>query len=391
MVNLPDHSRTIRNMLVILTIVVTFAVLREVSELLIPLALAGLLTILDLPAVNFLEKKKVPRPLITILVAAITLVVLVLVVNLITGTVEQLIADIDTLAAQFNRKVEAAVTWIGTTIPALDVESVRAEVDGLLSPGQITSTVVPILGSLVAQVGSPFFLFLIYYIILLSGATGYKRWVGYVVGNDPDGRARSVWDQTEESISTYMGIKTLISLGTGIISWLVCTAFGLQFALFWGFLAFLLNYIPSIGSLVAVIIPSLMAIIQFESVGLIIGFVVALAAVQVTIGSILDPMIMGNRLRLNTVTVIFGLLFWGYIWGIPGMLLSVPLMVMVRLLLERSEDLAIVARFMGNARGADHKAGGFRARVLPFGAGRRRSVRRSNDGSDDHADSAPNT
>lgn len=358
-----DYSRAIRNMLLILTIVAAFAVLREVSNLLIPLALAGLLTILDLPLVNFLAKRKVPRPIITILVAAVTLVVLVLVVDLITGTVDQLIEDIDSLAAQFNDRVESAITWAGSRIPSLNIDSLREEVNSLLSPRQVASAVVPVLGSLVTSVGSPFLLFLVYYVILLSGATGYGRWVAYVVGEDPDGETRRVWEQTEESIAAYMGIKTLISLGTGLVTWLVCMAFGLQFALFWGFLAFLLNYIPSIGSLVAVIVPSLMAIIQFDSVGLLIGFVSALAALQVTIGSLIDPMIMGNRLRLNTVTVIFGLLFWGYIWGIPGMLLSVPLMVLVRLLLERSEDLAIIARIMGNAAKQGPPRGSLRSRL----------------------------
>lgn len=141
----------------------------------------------------------------------------------------------------------------------------------------------------------------------------------------------------------------MVSLATGSITGVICWAFGLRFALLWGFLAFLMNYIPSIGSLIATALPVFMGIVQFDSFGLILALAAALGVSQFVIGSVIDPMLMGSRLRLNTVSVIFGLLFWGYIWGVPGMLISVPLMVMLRLLLERNEDFAILARIMGHA------------------------------------------
>ncbi|MCK5736054.1 MAG: AI-2E family transporter, partial [Spirochaetaceae bacterium] len=222
-----------------------------------------------------------------------------------------------------------------------------SQMDNIISPASIAGLIGAVLGSL-GSIGSYTLLFLIYYLILLSGATGYKAFIDYVTGPDESGGTRQVWDQTQKSISAYMGIKTMISLTTGLSAGLICWAFGLQYALFWGFMAFLLNFIPSIGSLIATALPLFMSIIQFDSFGTILALGILLGAFQFIIGSIIDPMVMGNRLRLNTITVIFGLLFWGYIWGIPGMLLSVPLMVMMRLLLERSEDLSIIARVMGN-------------------------------------------
>ena len=342
-----DYSKGIRNILLILLIIAVFAVLKELSGLLLPLALAALLTVLNLPLVNFLHNRHVPRVFVTLMVAVLTLAILWGVIGMISGTVEQLIREQDFLARQFVRKLNAAILWIGDTVPGVNVEFLRDEINKIISPSNITSLIGSILGAL-GSVGSSSVLFLVYYIILLSGATGYHAYVEYVTGNDPSGKTRQIWDLTQQSISAYMGIKTLISLLTGLIAGIICWAFGLQFALFWAFMAFILNYIPSIGSLVATALPVFMAIIQFDSFGLIIALGILLGSSQFVIGSVIDPMVMGNRLRLNTVTVIFGLLFWGYIWGIPGMLLSVPLMVMIRLLLERSEDLAIIARIMGN-------------------------------------------
>ncbi len=349
-VDMTDHTKGIRNILLILLIIVIFAVLKELSGLLLPLTLAGLLTILNLPMVNFLNKGKIPKFIITLLVAVFSLAILWGVFWMISGTVEQLIQQKDFLARQFVKKLNAAILWVGNTIPGLNVEYVHEELNKVLSPAGIGALIGNLLGAL-GSFGSSSVLFLLYYLILLSGATRYRAYVDYVTGNNEESSGestREIWDITQESISAYMSIKTIISLVTGIITGLLCMFFGLRFALFWGFMAFLLNYIPSIGSLVAVVLPLFMAVIQFDKVGLIIALGILLGVSQFLIGSIIDPMVMGSRLRLNTVTVIFGLLFWGYIWGIPGMLLSVPLMVTIRLLLERSKELSILARLMGN-------------------------------------------
>ena len=340
--------RNIRNILLILLIVVVFVVLKELSQLLLPLALAGLVTLLNLPLVGFLSRRRLPRPLITLLVAIITIGVLWLVLTMIGGTVQQIISDRNFLATQFTRKIDASIAWLGETIPGLEVEFLRTQVNTVLSPSSIAGLIGGVLGTL-GNLGSSSLIFLIYYVILLSGAAGYQAYIEYVAGADESGSTRQLWTQTEESISAYMGIKSLISLATGLFAGLVCWIFGLEYALFWGFLGFVLNFIPSIGSILATALPVFMAIIQFNSVGLIVALGIMLGLSQFLIGSVIDPMIMGNRLRLNTVTVIFGLMFWGYIWGIPGMLLSVPLMVVMRLLLERSEDLSIMARIMGSA------------------------------------------
>ena len=340
-----------------------FLVLKELSGLIIPLVLAALLTILNLPLVNLMERWKIPRILITLLVAIITIAFLWLIISMLSSTVEQIIRDKNFLARQFTRKIDASIVWVGNTVPGVNVEFIQTQINSVISPGNIADLIGSVIGTL-GNIGSSSLLFLLYYFILLSGATGYKAYLDYVIGSDDSGETREIWNLTEESIAAYMSIKTLISLGTGIVTAFICWIFGLQYALFWGFLAFVLNFIPSIGSLVATAFPIFMAIIQFNSFGVILAMGLLLGLTQFLIGSVLDPMIMGNRLRLNTVTVIFGLLFWGYIWGIPGMLLSVPLLVMMRLLLERSEDMAIIARLMGNPVKPGRRKPSLYARIL---------------------------
>ena len=332
----------------ILVVIVFLFVLKQLSGLLLPLILAGMFTILVMPIVNFLENHKVPHSVTTIFISAISLGLIFSIIMLLSGTVQQIITDREILAEQLNQKTNLMIEWAGRRFPVINVDSFREQSGNFLSSLNIPG----VIGSFISSLGtlsSSFVLFMIYYIILLSRANCYHSYVDYVTGEDRSGRKRHVWKLTQESISAYMGIKTLISLVTGILTGFICVFFGLRFSLLWGLLAFMLNFIPSIGSIFAAAIPALMGVIQFTSVGSIVGLSVSLVVCQFIIGSVIDPMIMGNRLRLNAVTVIFGLLFWGYIWGIPGMLLSVPLTVLLRLLLEQSESLSIIARVMGNS------------------------------------------
>ena len=341
------YTKSIRNILMILLIIAIFSVLQTLSHLLIPLALAGLLTMLNLPLVSFLEKRKVPRFLITLIVASLSFIVLRVVAGMIKGVIEQIIQDRDVLAQQLRQRIDAAIAWFGGIVPSVDIDAVLSEFNRMLSPGNIAAMIGTLFGKVISSFGSSLLLFLLYYLFLLSGATGFRAYREYVVGPDSSGKKKELSEQTQKSISTYMAMKTLLSLLTGILVGLICWAFGLQFAFFWGFIAYIMNYIPSIGSIAATVFPALMAIIQFDSLGTVTALLAGLTIVQITVGNIIDPMLMGNRLRFNTVSILFFLLFWGYIWGIPGMLLAVPFMVITRLLLERHDEFAILARLMG--------------------------------------------
>ena len=123
------------------------------------------------------------------------------------------------------------------------------------------------------------------------------------------------FEAIKRSIVTYMKLKFLISLLTGGIYALACWIFGVDFALFWGFLAFLLNFIPTVGSIVASLPPLLLGAIQIDGLGLLLAFAAVLFAVQTVIGNVVEPRVMGSKLSLNTVTVLLGLVFWGKLWG----------------------------------------------------------------------------
>ena len=154
-----------------------------------------------------------------------------------------------------------------------------------------------------------------------------------------------------EQIQRYIATKFLISLITGLLVGLILWIFNIDFIIVWAVMAFFLNFIPNIGSIIAIILPTVMTLIQYESIGytLLVGGIITI--VQNIIGNIIEPKIMGDKLGLNPLIILLSLLVWGYIWGIAGMFLSVPLTAVVKIIISNSNsnNLQFLSDLMGGA------------------------------------------
>lgn len=340
--------RSIRNILLVFLFILAFYLLNVLSTLLLPLVFAMLLVIMYQPFMLFLRKYRFPTMVIVPIIATLTIVIILFILNIFIGTIGDFAQQSDFLATQFIKKMEAIIGQIEIlTHDRLNLDNITSYLLGLFNSDSVTRAVSSVAAGL-GNFGRSFFMFSLYFVILLGSMTNYEEYISYVVKDDP--RFIDEIQSLQRSVSTYMTIKIIVSATTGVIAGLVCIFFGLKFAVFFGFLTFLLNFVPSIGSIIATFPPVLMAIIQFDTFHRSIAILAILFIVQMTIGNFIEPKIMGDRLMLNTVTVIFGLVFWGIIWGIPGMLLSVPLMVMLKLILAYSDSLSVLARIMGSHR-----------------------------------------
>lgn len=146
-----------------------------------------------------------------------------------------------------------------------------------------------------------------------------------------------IFRQIDRDIRRYLVIKFLISSVTGFLIWGILTAFGLELALVFGVMTFVLNFIPSVGSIVATLLPIPIALVQFETLGPVIAIFVLMAIVQTIIGNGVDPLLMGQNLNLSPVTIVAALVFWGLLWGVVGMLLAAPLTAILRIVLAQFE------------------------------------------------------
>ena len=154
---------------------------------------------------------------------------------------------------------------------------------------------------------------------------------------------RSMVKAIAEHVRLYVWVKTLMSVMTGGFAYIVMKAIGVDFAETWGLLVFLLNYIPNVGSILGTIFPAVLALVQFDTITPFLVVAVGIGAAQLVIGNVLEPMMMGRSLNLSSFIIILSLTFWGTVWGIAGMFLSVPIMVVIMIACSHIEGLRWLA------------------------------------------------
>ncbi|NQZ78801.1 MAG: AI-2E family transporter, partial [Ekhidna sp.] len=189
---------------------------------------------------------------------------------------------------------------------------------------------------------------ILYFAGLLGAITQYDQTVNYLIGTDSKNQEKSLktFKRIRDSVGSYIKVKTLVSVLTGIATGLLCWMFDIEYAVLWGFLALVLNYIPYIGSLIAIIPPLVLGIINSSSVSQVLVIFVCLEGVQLIMGNIVEPRLMGKSFSMNTVSVLFGFVFWAFLWGTAGMLLAVPLTFLFKVILENMSDAGVVVRLM---------------------------------------------
>lgn len=338
------YLKFIRNLLLIIVFVMVLFLIHQLSTLLLPLILALLVVLLLYPVIESLQRIRIPRWVILPVLAVLTMGVLFAVGLIVATTLREIIQSQDYFVSRFLQRVDGTLRLInGQTELSLDREQVLTYLKEVLDPSTITN-IARDAAVWLGHFSSSLLIFIIYFIFLLMGVSNYKRYLRFVGGERTE--LVETVEMMQKTLSTYIGIKTAISLATGILATLVCLFFGIKFALFWGFVTFILNFIPTIGSIIATAPPIIMAFIQYDTLYPALFIFLALFSIQMIVGNFLDPLIMGDRLRLNTITVIFGMVVWGVIWGIPGMFISVPLMVIVKAVMEKSDTWSFIARAM---------------------------------------------
>lgn len=199
------------------------------------------------------------------------------------------------------------------------------------------------LGNIVTRLGSSFFGFLgsglwvlLFMIFFLAERESLSKRLSKAFGEEQANSFLATTERINKAVQSYLGLKTFVSLLTGILVSVILWILNVPFALLWGVLAFVANFIPNIGSLIATIPPIGVALFQSGSPGKAFGVLLFLVIVQMGIGNFVEPKLMGRGLDLSPLVVLFSLIFWGWMWGLTGMLLAVPLTAAIKIALEQA-------------------------------------------------------
>lgn len=320
------NSPTAKAILITASVVVVLAGLKAASEIVVPLLLSGFIAIACSPLINWATRYRVPRWL------SVTLVILLIVVFgfMLAGLVGQSMSDFRANLPQYQQQLTLQFAWVVAQLEAFNINLNTDLIREHLDPAMAMSMTTNLLGGL-GGVLSNLFLILLTIVFMLFEAESMPRRI-HVALADPDMKMNHI-DRFIRSVNSYLAIKTLVSVGTGLIIGVWLWVLGVDHFLLWAVLAFLFNYIPNIGSIIAAIPAVFMAFVQYGigSAGLVaLGFVL----VNTVMGNMVEPRMMGRGLGLSTLVVFLSLIFWGWLLGSVGMLLSVPLTMIVKIALE---------------------------------------------------------
>ena len=338
--------------------------LRFAQPIVLPVALAGFLAVICLPIVLWMKSKRVPVvvavPVTVLAVAGVFGLLIVLGTQQLTGLQARLIEQGEAI----RPALEAWMKEIEARFTLLDDGELSATVWGLFDVSRLASMATGVTTWALSFVSSTFLVFLIL-AFALSEAVVFPQKLGVIAGDAVASNERLT--AIVDEVQGYLVIKTLVSLTTGMLLGLWTWAMGLEHWLLLGLIAFVLNYIPTIGSVLASVPALALALIQVDPLsGAFVGVdikhavIVSLGylAVNILFGNWLEPILMGRRLGLSTLVVVLSLVFWGWLWGPVGAVLSVPLTMVVKIMLENTRDLQWVAVLLGKAPPADAPVGG---------------------------------
>jgi predicted PurR-regulated permease PerM len=344
------RNKTMQMINISLIIIVTFLcgwILILGKSIILPFMVALFMSFLFNPLMSRLVRWKFPAPLALTLTLFTAFLILYLLGMLIYSNIqlfaeqfpvyqEKVIGFLKDFSTQyeewsgkpFNWKFSENIDWIGT-----------------LQNSPVTGGLLSGVGAFFSVAGN-LVMVIIFMAYLLAGRRKLSLKIHHAFSKEKAGQMVAIFENVTDQIQRYMIAKTIISLASAILCIIVFYSFGLDFAIFWGFIIFILNYIPNIGSAISTIMPILFGMFQFASFSRALWMSIVLMLVQMISGNIIEPKFMGKSLNLSPLMVILFLIFWGFIWGITGMILAVPILVAFTIIVENVDSLRFLSVFL---------------------------------------------
>ncbi len=325
-------------------LVVILVGMQLAAPILLPLMFATFLAIVTSPLMAALNARGLPGWLSVTVAVLVDLAALVAVASLVGTSVTGFDKRLPEYQVRLVELLEGVRLWLRER----DLEVILGDSE-LLNPGLLLGFVTTFLRSAAGLLTNLTLVFVLLVFILVEAA-GLRTKLKTLVGNSPERFARIT--QGSMQVQKYLLVKTLASLATGILAGLFTWMFGVDLPLVWGLLAFVLNFVPVVGSFIAAVPPILIALLM-NGVGSALGVTVAYLAINLVIGNFIEPRVMGRTLGLSPLVVVLSVVFWGFLLGPAGALLSVPLTVAMKILLDNTEDLRWLGILLGPSRTDD--------------------------------------
>jgi predicted PurR-regulated permease PerM len=329
----------------LIVLVATVYLLQTFAGVLQQLLVAVFLVYLVMPPYHWLVRRRVSPLLSGILILAGILIAF----SALGVVIGNSVVELEARLPAYEEAVARLINKAAAQFPVLPADALAPWKHGPpLELDQITQLARAALRNL-SNFLSRFFVVLVYLLFILAERAGLRQRMKVAFQPERAKQIHELVQRINASITQYLVVKTLMSLLGGVLTWVVLFAFGVDYAVMWGLIAFLFNYIPYLGSFIATVLPVLLSLVQFENPVLTLVILALLLIVQNAIGYLIEPRLAGKRLDLSPLAIILSLAFWGSLWGIVGMILAVPLVVTIKSILEQTAPTQPLARMLSNA------------------------------------------
>ncbi len=280
-------------------------------------------------------KRFVPNVLQSVTILGLLILVLYFVMTMVMGNLSELTNSMDTYSNNVN--------LITTKIEKLLNVDMEKEFNSFIESVNFKNILSELAESL-SSIFSNFMMILIYLLFIFLETNSVKLKIKALFSEKINReRFDEILVKIETSLARYFRVKTIMSLLTGVLSYVVLKIIGVEAALFWAFLIFTLNYIPTIGSLIATVFPAIFSLFQFGNFMPFILIILLIGGIQMVVGNLIEPKLMGKTLNVSPMVTIIALTLWGQLWGVVGMLLSVPITVIMIIILSQFESTQKIA------------------------------------------------
>ncbi len=337
-----NNTKTTNILLLTIVITVVFYFLKILSFIFVPLILSMFIALMFLPVKRWLNKHGVPRPVSVLIIVLLIGGILKVGFELIQLTSKEILADtslIERMELKFVELIVLIENFFGIQ---------RLEGENVILHYFRKSSIINNFGSTIEFIGDTLTMTLMtvfFTILWLSESINFQKLLNHTILKQKFSSIK-VFMRIEKDLIKFVIVKFFISLLTGIGFTFTCLLFDVSWPVFWGLFAFVFNFVQMVGSFVSVIIASLFAFVELDSTGTLLFFIIVLTGIEVLMGGILEPVFMGRSFSINVIAILVMLMFWSYLWGVPGLIMSIPITVFLKIILEQFPGTKVIAELL---------------------------------------------
>ena len=342
-----QELKQIKKLLILLMVPFALYLLNLLKIIFIPLVFALFGALLFMPLMRWLNKKGVHNVFGILLVIAIIIGGLKITYEVIALSGQELTSAGADFREKFDEKLHVIIEPV-MNLAGIHPEEGQSDIGAIMNNKQISANLFGNVGdtlNFTRKFISMLLMTIFFMVLLLAGSMDMQKVMQLIIFKKQFASVKTFM-QVEKDILNFIVVKFILSLFTGIGFSLACYAFDVSFPIFWGLFAFAINFIQMIGSVISVVVLSAFALVEIDNTGTLFFFVLSITGVQVLFGAILEPILMGKSFQINTITVLIMLALWGFIWGVPGLILSIPITALLKKIMEKFPGTAVYARIM---------------------------------------------